>query len=103
MEDALFHIRRMRDAGAITVKSYQLPRRQERQQIVAAARELGVMVVLEGGGKFQNNMNMIIDGHTGIEHSLSIAHAYDDVLQMWTQTEEGRLCQALTFGCLWVE
>lgn len=64
LEDARFHVRRMRDVGAISVKSYQLPRRDQRQQIVAAGRELGVMVVPEGGGKFQNNMNMIVDGHT---------------------------------------
>ena len=89
LEDARFHVRRMRDVGAISVKSYQLPRREQRQQLIAAGRELGVMVVPEGGGKFQNNMNMIVDGHTGIEHSLSIAHAYDDVLQLWSQNPTG--------------
>jgi Tol biopolymer transport system component/imidazolonepropionase-like amidohydrolase len=89
LDDARFHIQRMKDAGAISVKSYQQPRREQRQQLLAAARELGVMVVPEGGGKFQNNMNMIVDGHTGIEHSLSIAHAYDDVKQLWSQTQVG--------------
>ncbi len=89
LDDALFHVRRMRDAGAITVKSYQLPRREQRQQLIAAGRALGVMVVPEGGGKFQNNLNMIVDGHTGIEHSLSIAHAYEDVLQLWSQNPVG--------------
>ena len=89
LEDARFHVRRMHEVGAISVKSYQLPRREQRQQVVAAGRELGVMVVPEGGGKFQNNMNMIVDGHTGIEHSLSIAHAYDDVLQLWSQSGVG--------------
>ncbi|MCP3962601.1 MAG: amidohydrolase family protein [bacterium] len=89
LEDARFHVRRMKEAGAISVKSYQQPRREQRQQLIAAGRELGVMVVPEGGGKFQNNMNMIVDGHTGIEHSLSIAHVYDDVKQLWSQTEVG--------------
>ncbi len=89
LDDARFHVRRMREVGAISVKSYQLPRREQRQQVIAAGRELGVMVVPEGGGKFQNNMNMIVDGHTGIEHSLSIAHAYDDVLQLWSQNPVG--------------
>lgn len=89
LKDALFHVRRMKEVGAISVKSYQQPRREQRQQIIAAGQELGMMVVPEGGGKFQNNMNMIVDGHTGIEHSLSLAHAYSDVLQLWTQTEVG--------------
>ena len=89
LDDALFHLRRMKEVGAISVKSYQQPRREQRQQVIAAGRELGLMVVPEGGGKFQNNMNMIVDGHTGIEHSLSIAHAYGDVKQLWSQTEVG--------------
>ncbi len=86
-DEALFHMQRMQDVGAISVKSYQLPRRDSRQMLVAAGHELGVMVVPEGGMKFQHNMNEIVDGHTTIEHSMTIKHIYDDVLQLWSQTE----------------
>ncbi len=89
LEDARFHIQRLKDAGAISVKSYQLPQRSSRQMLLAAARELGIMVVPEGGMKFQHNMNEIVDGHTSIEHSLTVKTAYDDVLQLWSQTEVG--------------
>ncbi len=89
LDDAKFHVQRLKEVGAISVKSYQQPRRDQRQQIIAAARELGMMVVPEGGMKFQHNMNEIVDGHTGIEHSLPIKTAYDDVLQLWSQTEVG--------------
>ena len=89
LDDARFHIQRLIDAGAISVKSYQLPARSSRQMLLAAARELGIMVVPEGGMKFQHNMNEIIDGHTSIEHSLTVKTAYDDVLQLWSQTEVG--------------
>jgi hypothetical protein len=34
-------------------------------------------------------MNMIVDGHTGIEHSLPLARCYGDVLQLWSQTAVG--------------
>jgi imidazolonepropionase-like amidohydrolase/Tol biopolymer transport system component len=88
-EDALFHVRRLRDVGAISVKSYQHPRRDQRQMVVAAGHELGVMVVPEGGAKFQHNMNEIVDGHTGIEHAIPLARGYDDVVQLWSQTEVG--------------
>jgi imidazolonepropionase-like amidohydrolase len=88
-DDALFHVRRLKDVGAISVKSYQQPRRDQRQQVIEAAQELGIMVVPEGGAKFQHNMNEIVDGHTGIEHALSIATGYDDVLQLWSQTGAG--------------
>ena len=70
LEDAQFHLRRMKAVGAFTVKSYNQPRRDQRQQILAAARELGMMVVPEGGATFMDNMNMIVDGHTGIEHTI---------------------------------
>jgi Tol biopolymer transport system component/imidazolonepropionase-like amidohydrolase len=89
LDDAKFHVQRLKDVGAISVKSYQQPRRDQRQQVIAAARELGIMVVPEGGAKFQHNMNEIVDGHTGIEHALSLAHVYDDVLQLWSQSEVG--------------
>jgi hypothetical protein len=34
-------------------------------------------------------MNEIVDGHTGIEHAISLATAYDDVLQLWSSTGTG--------------
>jgi len=88
-EDALFHVRRLKETGAISVKSYQQPRRDQRQQIIAAGEALGVMVVPEGGAKFQPNMSEIVDGHTGIEHALPLVEVYDDVRQLWSQTATG--------------
>ncbi|MCA9256582.1 MAG: PD40 domain-containing protein, partial [Phycisphaerales bacterium] len=49
LDDARSHLRRMKAAGAISVKSYNQPRREQRQQVLAAARELDMMVVPEGG------------------------------------------------------
>ena len=89
LDDALFHVQRLKDVGAISVKSYNQPRRDQRQQVLAAGRELGLMVVPEGGAKFQHNMTQVVDGHTGIEHALPIARGYDDVEQLWSQTEVG--------------
>ncbi|NVK88321.1 MAG: PD40 domain-containing protein [Gammaproteobacteria bacterium] len=88
-EDAEFHVQRLKDIGAISVKSYNQPRRDQRQQVIAAGRKLGIMVVPEGGAKFYANMTQVIDGHTGIEHALPIEKAYDDVKQLWSQTESG--------------
>ncbi len=88
-DDAKFHVQRLKDLGAISVKSYNQPRRDQRQQVIAAGNELGIMVVPEGGAKFYANMTQIIDGHTGIEHALPIAQGYNDVKQLWSQTESG--------------
>ncbi len=89
LDDAKFHLQRMKAVGAISVKSYNQPRRDQRQQVLAAARELQMMVVPEGGSTFMHNMTMIVDGHTGIEHTLSVQTAYDDVMDLWRDTKVG--------------
>ncbi|MDT8410583.1 MAG: amidohydrolase family protein [Wenzhouxiangellaceae bacterium] len=86
-EDALFHVRRQQEQGAISVKSYNYLRRDQRQQVLKAARELGMIVVPEGGMRLEQNMTQIVDGHTGIEHSLPIQNIYSDIDQLWRQTE----------------
>lgn len=88
-EDAKFHLERMKAVGAFSVKSYNQPRRDQRQQVVAAARELEMMVVPEGGSTFMHNMTMIVDGHTGIEHTLPVQTAYKDVFDLWRNTGVG--------------
>ena len=87
LEDARGHLRRLKAAGAWSIKSYNQPRRDQRQMIIQAARELRINVVPEGGSLFQANMSMIADGHTTIEHSLPVANVYDDVLQFWGQSK----------------
>ncbi|MBL0125442.1 MAG: PD40 domain-containing protein [Betaproteobacteria bacterium] len=89
LDDALTHLKRMKAAGATTVKSYNQPRRDQRQQVLEAARQTRMMVVPEGGSLFQHNMTMVIDGHTGVEHALPVASVYDDVKQLWPQTQVG--------------
>ncbi|CAM2067126.1 PD40 domain-containing protein [Sulfidibacter corallicola] len=87
LDDAREHLKRMKAAGAISVKSYNQPRRNQRQQVLVAARETGMMVVPEGGSLFMHNMTQIADGHTGIEHALPLAKVYDDVVQFWSATD----------------
>ncbi|MFZ4164731.1 amidohydrolase family protein [Brevundimonas sp. NPDC058933] len=87
LDDALSNLRRMQAVGAWSVKSYNQPRRDQRQQILEAARELGMMVVPEGGSLYQHNMSMVVDGHTTIEHSIPLARLYADVHQLWRQTK----------------
>ncbi len=81
-EEALSHLRRMQAVGAFSVKSYNQPRRDARQQIVEAARSLGMMVVPEGGSTFFFNMTHVLDGHTGLEHNIPVQPLYNDVLSL---------------------
>ncbi|WP_371351223.1 hypothetical protein, partial [Salmonella sp. M265] len=85
LDDALTHLRRQKAEGAISVKSYNQPRRDQRQQLLEAARRTDMMVVPEGGALFQANMSMVVDGHTTVEHALPLAEVWDDVKQLWSQ------------------
>lgn len=85
LQDAEEHLTRMKAVGAFSVKSYNQPRREQRQQILEAARKLEMEVVPEGGSLLQHNLTMIIDGHTTVEHALPVEALYDDVLQLWSQ------------------
>ena len=87
LDDAKFHVERLKKAGVFSVKSYNQPRRNQRQQMVQAAREAEILVVPEGGSLLQHNLSMIVDGHTTLEHSISTAKIYDDIRQLWSQSD----------------
>lgn len=87
IDDARSHLRRMKAVGAFSVKSYNQPRREQRQQVIEAARELQMEVVPEGGSTFFTNMTMILDGHTGIEHNIPVWPIYKDVTQLWNNSK----------------
>lgn len=103
LDDAKSNIRRLKDVGAFSVKSYNQPRREQRQQIIEAARELQMEVVPEGGSTFFTNMNMILDGHTGIEHNIPVVPVYKDVKALWNASKSGYtptliVCYGTQFG-----
>ncbi len=89
LEDARSALRRTKAFGATSVKSYNQPRREQRQQIMQAAKELGMNVVPEGGSTFFHNMSMVVDGHTGIEHNIPVAPVYKDIFTLWGNSNTG--------------
>jgi imidazolonepropionase-like amidohydrolase/Tol biopolymer transport system component len=104
LDDARAHLRRMKAVGAFSVKSYNQPRRDQRQQVIAAAKELQMLVVPEGGSLYQHNMTMIVDGHTGIEHSVPTTDVYQDVYQLWSKSETWYTpTLVVAYGGLWGE
>jgi len=86
LEDARHHVRRLKQLGAFSVKSYMQPRREQRQWIVQAAREEGMLVVPEGGGDLEMDMTMVLDGHTTIEHALPVTPLYKDVVELFARS-----------------
>ncbi|HZY81176.1 MAG TPA: amidohydrolase family protein [Cyclobacteriaceae bacterium] len=89
LDDARAAIRRTKAFGAFSVKSYNQPRREQRQQIIQASRELNIEVVPEGGATFYHNMTMIMDGHTGVEHNIPVSPVYKDVITLWSNSQSG--------------
>jgi len=87
LDDARAHVRRLKAQGAMSIKNYNQPRRDQRQQVTTAAREEGMLVVSEGGSLFHMDLSMVADGNSTIEHNLPQSMLYDDVLQFWGQTE----------------
>lgn len=83
LDDARSAIRRTKAYGAFSVKSYNQPRRDQRQQIIQAAREMNVEVVPEGGSNYFMNMSMVMDGHTSIEHNIPVVPLYKDAITLW--------------------
>jgi imidazolonepropionase-like amidohydrolase/Tol biopolymer transport system component len=88
-EDALSHIRRQKALGAISIKSYNQQRRDTRQMLVKAARELEVLNVPEGGSLLYMNQTHILDGHTGVEHSLPVPRLYKDTIELFARSGVG--------------
>jgi imidazolonepropionase-like amidohydrolase/Tol biopolymer transport system component len=88
-EDALSHLRRQKATGAFSVKSYNQQRRDARQMIIKAARELEMMVVPEGGSLLYMNQTHVLDGHTGVEHSVPVPRIYNDTVQLFAKSKSG--------------
>jgi imidazolonepropionase-like amidohydrolase/Tol biopolymer transport system component len=89
LDDALAHVRRLKASGAHSIKNYNQPRRDQRQQVVAAALQENIAVVAEGGSLFNMDISLIADGNTTLEHNIPQARLYEDVLRFYGQTRVG--------------
>jgi Tol biopolymer transport system component len=99
IDDARQVMRRKRAIGGIYVKSYKQPARSQRQQLIKAGREAGIMVDVEGESHFYNNVTMILDGHTNLEHNLPVANYYDDIVQLMSRAHASNTpTLVVTFG-----
>jgi len=86
-DDALAHVRRLKAQGAHGIKNYNQPRRDQRQQVVAAAIAENIAVVAEGASLFTQDVTIIQDGNTSLEHNFPQSVLYEDVLSLFAQTK----------------
>jgi len=85
-DDALSHMRRLKAVGAWSAKSYNQQRRDARQMLLKAARELQMNVVPEGGSLFYMNTTHVQDGHTTVEHNLPVPVLYNDIVTVFAKS-----------------
>jgi hypothetical protein len=87
-----------------TFKMYMSGNRRQRQWLIMAARELELMPTTEGGLDYRLNMTHAMDGYPGIEHSMPIIPAYEDVVQLFTTSQTTNSPTLLvTYGGPWAE
>jgi imidazolonepropionase-like amidohydrolase/Tol biopolymer transport system component len=104
LDDALAHVRRLKAQGAHSIKNYNQPRRDQRQQVIAAALRENIAVVAEGGSLYNMDLSLIADGNTTLEHNIPQAMLYADVLSFFPQTKVGYTpTLGVTYGGLGAE
>ena len=74
------------DYGTRFIKSYMVGNRQQRQWVVQASRELGMLPTTEGGADTKMDITHALDGFSGNEHALPTAPLYRDVVQLLAQS-----------------
>ena len=75
--------------GATALKDYVQFNRSARMQMYDAARRMGMNVVAESAVDFQMDWTMLMDGVSGIEHTVGLTPLYDDVRRLWGATAAG--------------
>jgi Tol biopolymer transport system component len=89
-QDALDLLSRYRDFYETrNLKSYAIGNRRQRQLVVTASKELGMMPTTEGALDFKLDLTHALDGFAGNEHALPNVPLYDDVVQLFARSGIG--------------
>ena len=66
-----------------TFKMYMTGNRRQREWLIMAARDLKLMPTTEGGLDYRLNMTHAMDGYPGVEHTMPITPAFNDVVELF--------------------
>lgn len=87
LDDARALIKPYRDQYKTSLMKFYLPgSRQQRQWLLTACREAGIMPTGEAGGDTKQVITHFLDGYTGNEHTLSVAPVYQDIAQLFARS-----------------
>lgn len=79
LDDALRELEFASTLGAIMIKSYMMPRRDQRLWLLEAADRYGIGVTAEGGRGVVSEFQLIKEGHKSIEHLLERHPIREDI------------------------
>ena len=86
------------------IKMYLAGNRKQRQWILMAAREQGIMPTTEGALDWKLNLTQMIDGYPGHEHSFPIYPIYNDIVSAVSQVKMAVTPTLLvSYGGPWAE
>ena len=68
------------------IKSYMVGNRKQRQWVVKASKELGLIPTTEGGRNLALDITHAIDGMHGNEHTLPVTPLFKDVVELFART-----------------
>ena len=77
------NVNRLGSWGAVSIKQYMQPRRDQRQWVSEAARRHGGVMVTGEGGDLEYNLGTTMDGQTGWEHPMSYVPLYSDATRFF--------------------
>jgi len=105
LDDARTLLRRYSDYyDTKTFKMYLAGNRQQRQWLIMAARELRLMPTTEGGLDYRLNITHAMDGYPGVEHTMPIIPAYNDVVELFKTSQTTNSPTLLVaYGGPWAE
>lgn len=84
-EEAERIVKRLASLGAVSIKIYLTPRRDQRQMYAEAARKLGLSVTNERGS-LQSSVGTMLDGNTGNEHYMPQLVMFPDAVEFFART-----------------
>jgi len=70
-----------------TFKMYMSGNRQQRQWLIMAAKELGLMPTTEGGLDTKLDLTHAMDGYPGVEHNVPVTPAYKDMIELFLTSQ----------------
>jgi len=86
------------------IKMYIAGNRQQRQWIIMAAKEEGLLPTTEGALDWKLNLSQLIDGYPGHEHSFPIYPIYDEVVNVVAESKMAVTPTLLvSYGGPWAE